>query len=186
MSDELQELIQDLDTSSDTAAQKTIHKIIQLGPAAIPSLLRAAKDKTAPRIRKWSLQALGAIGDSRAGSLLVQALKEDRMTVRLHALKGLGRMKFKKASKAVAELLDDVSGGIRVNALYTLSELGDKSVAPKILKLLDDPQWYIRQTAAALCGKFKITKAKKKLEALAEKDDRKAVRDAAKKALGQI
>lgn len=178
------ELIKKLDTSSDKAAEKVIQQIILEGKSAVPLLMKAAKNKEAHRIRKWSLQALGAIGDKRAAPLLVEALKEDKMTIRLHAIKGLARMNYKKAAKKIAALsVNDESGGIRVNALYALTDLGDGSVGAQILKSLSDPQWYIRQAAATACGKLKISKAKKKLLELSTKDEKKAVRVAAQEAL---
>lgn len=180
---DISSLIEELNTSSDTSAEKTIAKILVLGPGAVPALLRAAKNEKAPRIRKWSLQALGAMGDKRVTAVLVEALKDDRMTVRLHALRGLGRLKMKKAATAIVKLLEDSSGGIRVNALYSLIEIGEPKVAPMIQKLLSDPQWYVRQTACVACGKFKVIRSKKVLMHLATHDSRKAVREAADQAL---
>lgn len=175
-----------LDTSSDKAAEKVIQTLVTIGKPAVPSLIKSAKDRKAPRIRKWSLQALGAIGDKRAAPLLIEALKDERMTVRLHAVKGLGRMKYKKGVKEIAGLLKDESGGVRVNVLYALMEIGDVSVSSQIQKTLSDPQWYVRQTAAVACGKFAIAKAKKTLSQLLKNETRKAVRVAAEEALAQL
>jgi HEAT repeat protein len=176
-------LIEKLDTSSDKAADKVIAQLTRVGKPAVPDLIKAAKNLERPRIRKWSLQALGAIADKRAAAVLVAALKDERMTVRLHALRGLARMKYKPAAKDVVKLLKDESGGIRVNAVYTLMILKASSAQPKIKKLLKDPQWYIRQTACEACGLFKDKSSKKQLADLQLSDARLAVRKAAKKAL---
>lgn len=180
------DLIDQLDTSSDTKAEKVIRSLVAIGKSSVPPLIEAAKDATRPRIRKWSLQALGSLGDRRAASLLVAALKDERMTVRLHAVKGLARMKYGKGARPIAALLRDASGGIRVNALYALMILGDPSIAAPVQKALSDPQWYVRQSAAETCGRLGLKKAKKKLETLSKKDDRKAVREAAAEALEKL
>lgn len=70
MKDKAQRIIQQLDTSSDKAAGAAIAKLIKIGRHAVPDLMKAAKNKDQPRIRKWSLQALGAIGDKRSALLL--------------------------------------------------------------------------------------------------------------------
>jgi hypothetical protein len=61
----IKSLIEDLDTQSDKAAEKVIRKLIQFGKPAVPMLIHAVKNKKLPRIRKWSLQALGAIDGAR-------------------------------------------------------------------------------------------------------------------------
>ena len=183
---DLNSLISRLDTQSDKAADKVIARLVQIGASTVPTLIKAAKNSKEPRIRKWSLQALGAIADKRGAPFLLDALKDGRMTVRLHALRGLGRMKFKKGAKSIAALLKDESGGIRLNALEALIKIGDRSVAPLIAKRLDDPQWYVRQSACVACGVLKIEKAKSKLKKLALGDERKAVREAAGLALTKM
>jgi HEAT repeat protein len=181
--DPIHKLILKLDTSSDKKAEIVIRSLVKKGTLAVPFLIQSAKDMESPRIRKWSLQALGAIGDVRAAGLLIKALTDERMTVKLHALKGLGRMKYKKAIRPIAKLLTDESGGIRVNSLYALIQIGDPSVSRSIIKSLSDKQWYVRQTASEACGIFRYKKAKAKLLKLSKVDSKKAVREAAKNAL---
>jgi HEAT repeat protein len=179
-------LIQLLDTQSDRSAEKVIRQLVQVGKPAVPLLIESAKNKALPRIRKWSLQALGAIADDRATPVLTTALRDERMTVRLHALKGLGRIKSKKSIKKVAALLKDDSGGIRVNAIYALIEIGDPSAMTYIRKALSDSQWYVRQNACLACGHFKDSKAESKIRKLLTQDERLAVRIAARDALKKL
>lgn len=186
MKPDVTKLIQRLDTASDKKADLVIAQICQMGSPAIPELLKAAKNREAPRIRKWSLQALGALGAKRATPLLVEALLDDRMTVRLHALKGLGRIGDQRTVKKITPLLKDQSGGIRVNALYALMEIGDASVGASVISSLKDPAWYVRQTACEACGVFRLLKSKRKLSQLAKEDERKAVRKAAEAALAKL
>ncbi len=184
--DKVANLILKLDTQSDKSAEKIISKLVVIGKPAVSALIKAAKDESEPRIRKWSLQALGAIADKRSGPLLLEALKDQRMTVRLHAVRGLGKMKFKKGVQAVADLLKDESGGVRVNAISALMMIGDSSAGPALQKALSDSQWYVRQNACTACGVLGIQKAKSKLKVLAKKDPKKAVREAASRAIEQI
>ena len=179
-------LIAKLDTPRDTLAEEIIQKLENIGKPAVPYLLDSAQDEKAPRIRKWSLQALGAIGDIKGASVLMKALEHSQMTVKLHAIRGLARMKYKKAAKRIAKLLKDESGGIRVNAITSLIRLNDKSVAAEIVPVLEDSMWYVRQEACRACGHFKINKAKSKLLVLSKEDEKKAVRNAATEALKSL
>lgn len=86
MSAALNDLISKLNTQSDKAAEKVIGKLVEIGASAVPALIEAASNPKSPRVRKWALQALGAIGDKRGAPLLIEALRDERMTVRLHAL----------------------------------------------------------------------------------------------------
>ncbi len=183
---EIQNLILKLNTQSDKKAEAIIKKLSKSRFAAVPSLMKAAKDLENPRIQKWSLQALGEIGDKKSAPLLLKALSDKRMNIRLHAIKGLSKMKLKRAAKSIALLLNDESGGIRVNALYALINLNDSSVLEKIRKSLSDPQWYVRQNACRACGHFRYKRAFKTLVKLAKSDAKKAVRAAAQKALRDL
>jgi HEAT repeat protein len=172
-------LIRRLDVQGDVAARKVIALLRKIGRPAVPLLLVAAKDPSEPRIRKWSLEALGEIRDARGAGVLLRALKDERMTVRLHAVRGLGKMGLRRTAKPIARLLKDPSGGIRVNALYALIAIGDGSVAAAITRALRDPQWYVRQNACVACARLQVKLALPALRAMAKKDERKAVRSAA-------
>lgn len=105
---------------------------------------------------KWSLLALGSIGDKRAIPILMKALDHERMTVKLQAMSGLARMKHKAAAKCIASLLTDESGGVRGRALRTLIALNNKSVVSQIIPALEDPMWYIRQRHAPLADILRL------------------------------
>lgn len=156
----LQNLIDQLDTRGDKAAEKVIRKLARHGKRAVPGLMKAAKDTSRPFVRKWSLQALGAIGDPRAASLLITALKDERMTVRLHA--------------------------VRVGVVLALKSIGAKPVLPRLRKALEDPAWYVRQNAAVVIGELKDKASVAALKRLVENDPKKAVSNAAKAAVAKI
>jgi HEAT repeat protein len=182
----IESLIRKLDVAGDLTAEKVIAQLVKVGKPAVPPLLSAAKNEEERRIQKWSLQALGQIGDKRGAGVLIASLKDERMSVKLHALRGLGKMKLKKSAKSIVPLLKDESGGIRVNALYALMAIGDASVAPALRRALGDEQWYVRQNACVACGLFKDKKARARIATLAKTDERKAVRSAAEEALRRI
>lgn len=182
----INQLIAKLDTSSDRSAEKSIQKLVEIGRPAIPLLMNAVQSGENPKIRKWSLQAIGAIGDRRGAPLLIEALSDPKMTIRLHAIKGLARMKYKKAAKEIAKLLKDNSGGVRVNALYALAVLKDYSVESSICRALGDEKWYVRQAAATACGELSILKSKRLLQGLVKDDTKMAVRVSASEALAKV
>ena len=176
-------LIAELDTPRDREAEAVIAKLVRIGAPIVPDLIAAAGDPSRPRVRKWSLQALGAIADRRAARVLVGALVDERMTVRLHSVRGLGRMRHRPAARAVARLLNDPSGGVRVNAIDALIAIGVRTVAPALRRALRDPQWYVRQHACRACGVLRLEGAARALRKLEREDPRKAVRVAASEAL---
>ena len=70
---QIDKLIQKLDVQGDKAAEKIILQLTKIGSSAVPALIIATKDETEPRIRKWSLQALGSIGDKRSANILIKS-----------------------------------------------------------------------------------------------------------------
>lgn len=183
---EVASLIAKLDTQGDILAEKIIQKIVKMGKEAIPYFIEAAKNEEFPRIMKWSLLALGTMGDKRALPILVKALNHERMTVKLQAMDGLARLKHKPSAKKITLLLNDQSGGVRGRALKTLIILDNKSIATSILPMLNDPMWYVRQEACKACEHFQIQSAVSKLKKLEKADEKKAVRTAASNALKKI
>ena len=186
MKDKIQNLIKKLDTSKDLDAEKVIQKLVIFGEAAILQLIEAAENKSKPRIRKWSLQALGAIGNKKGAKPLLSALQDERMTIKLHAIRGLGRMKYKASEKILVKLLKDESGGIRVNTIDALIAINAKNSNKDLIRCLSDENWYVRQHAAKACGLLKIKEATNKLKLLEIKDNRKAVKTAANISLKQL
>ena len=183
---EILSLIAQLDTQGNIQAEKTIQKIIKIGKTTIPYLIEAATNDKFPRVMKWSLLALGAIGDKKGIPVLVKALKHERMTVKLQAMGGLARMKHKPSANKIALLLNDESGGVRGRALKTLIVLNNKSIVTSIPSMLNDPMWYIRQEACRACEHFNIQSSIPILIKLEKDDVKKAVRTAALSALKKM
>jgi HEAT repeat protein len=176
-------LISQLDTQGDIQAEKIIQKIARIGATSIPLLKEAAQNEEHPRIMKWSLLALGTIGDKKCSPILIKALSHERMSVKLQAMGGLARMNHKASAKKIALLLTDESGGVRGRALKTLIALNNKSIVNSILPTLNDPMWYVRQEACKACEHFKIQSSIPILVELKKSDEKKAVKSAAINAL---
>ena len=183
---EILSLIDQLDTQGDIQANKIIQKLKIVGKIAIPYLIKSAQNEEFPRVMKWSLLALGAIGDKKGVPVLVKALNHERMTVKLQALGGLARMNHKSSAKKISLLLNDESGGVRGRALATLIILNNKSISPLIPLMLNDPMWYIRKEACRACEHFKIQSSIPILLKLEKNDEKKAVRTAAQDALKKM
>ncbi len=179
------EMFQWLNTRSDRQAARAIRRIKKQGKRLVPQLLQAATQRDFPLVRKWSLQALGELNDSRAVPVLRKALKDPQMTVRLHAVRALARTGKKSASRYLLPLLRDESGGIRVNVLQAVAAIGAKPSTRWLKIAIRDPQWYVRVQACELIGRWQITAMKNELIA-ATRSAKSAVKNAATKALRQL
>ena len=182
----LSQLILQLDTAGDIAAEQVITQLVKIGPKAIPDLIKAAQDPSKPRIRKWSLLALGTIGDLSVSPILTNALRDERMTVKLCAMQGLARMNDKSAASHIVLLLTDQSAGVRVNAIGALIKLNDAITASQIAPLLKDPMWSVRLYVCKAVKHFQLKETLKTLQNLAAHDPKTAVRNAATAALENI
>src|SRR2546426_12766748 len=65
-----------------TARNRAVVLLARLGPIAVPPLLQTLESSRAPTERSGAADALGRIGDSRAGSRPIRALPGSAKTVR--------------------------------------------------------------------------------------------------------
>ena len=184
--DALSRALASLNTNSDRKAAHAIRRLQPHKKEALPVLRKMARDPKLPLTRKWSLEALGALGDRSVGRLLVAALSDPRMTVRLHALRGIAKLRYARASRSVAKLIHDPSGGIRVNALHCLIAIGATQEGRAIRHGLKDPKWYVRQIAAKACGELRVRSSARDLSTLLNTENRAAVIAEARSALGAL
>lgn len=68
----------------DWAGQHYHQKLVEIGEPAVPHLKKALKHSV-PRVRYWSIAALGKIGDEQAIPALIRALQDDSTMVRAAA-----------------------------------------------------------------------------------------------------
>jgi HEAT repeat protein len=180
---EIDQLINELDTQGDNSAKATIAKLVAIGANALQSLMNAAKNAKKPRIQKWSLRALGEFRDPLVKPILLEAIRDKRMTIRLNALVGLGLL---GDGAAIVPLLKDESPGVRGNAVDVIIRLGYKEAAKDIIPLLEDSQWFVRARAAEALGSFDEKKAVPALKKLFAAEENKAVVNALQKALNKL
>jgi hypothetical protein len=124
-----------------TIASKAMQALVELGSAAVPSLITAI-DNYKNNARIYAVKALAEIGDWRSLDLLIQATQPDELmlSVRRAAIVGLGKINWQDCSNNIdnaeaianqksrildvlAELLTDQSWSIRYAAVVALAEL---------------------------------------------------------------
>src|SRR5262249_15215981 len=95
--------------------------LAKIGPAAVPVVLDALKDKSA-ETRAFAAQALGFLADSDARPALAQAVEDKEQLVRLHAIKSLGRVSRLEATPRYRHIADkDESMLIRFEMTFSLT-----------------------------------------------------------------
>jgi len=120
---------------------------------------------------------------------LVITLKTGDPASRASAARILGELgpKAKEAVPALAEALKDEDKDVRRNALTSLGQMGRAAAeaVPAIVPTLGEASWETRKAAATALGAIGDPSAEKPLKA-ARKDPNDKVREAAKRALGQL
>ena len=169
----------------DTARGRAVALLAKIGPEAVPCLFERVDHAETAVERRSAMDALGLIRDSRAVPRLIRGLEDPAMSVRRSAMVALLRLEAMSAVPRVIRGLRDESGGVRVLAATVLGRFEDPRAVPALVQSLRDPQWYVRQHAAVACGALGIRAGAEKLRA-AETDARKAVREAAARALDQL
>ena len=87
---------------SDYAGKSAYDRLVRIGPAAVPALLKAAEDRV-PRRRWWAVSALCTIGDTRAVEVVLRRVKDPHPIVRYTAIYH-GRV-FVRRDRRVARML---------------------------------------------------------------------------------
>ncbi len=100
----MEALINTLSTLKDKAREGARHTLVAMGKPAVPSLIKALKNKKA-LIRWEAAKALGEIGDPETAPVLVEALEDDDFDVRWLAAEGLIKMNI-KGLKPLLEALE--------------------------------------------------------------------------------
>lgn len=116
-------------------------------PQAVPDILRTlreARNDGDDRLIEATAEALGRIGDKRAGAALINLLQDETLAdgVRDTAAFALARLAYAPATEALLARLADRSRTVRKCALAALAEIGDPAVFGRVALLrsaeLDD------------------------------------------------
>ena len=112
------------------------------GPDEVPALLEAVdttvgagSDQAARATNRANARiadALGEIGDGRAGPALLRLARSKDDSLRLQAVQALGEVKFKEAVPELARLVDDESAPplLVKKAVVALGQIGDPGAIP--------------------------------------------------------
>jgi len=114
------------------------------GPAQVDALLEAidttvgagsdAAARAANRTNAPIAEALGNIGDPRAGPALLRLARATDENVRLAAVEGLGNVKSKEAIPELSHIVDDAAAPplLVKRAIVALGEIGDPGAIPTL------------------------------------------------------
>ena len=124
--------------------------------SAVPSLIKALKDKKDSVLQWEAAEALGRIGDRRAIPALVEALTYQSKSVQREAAMALGKMGSNAGLSHILWILQhDEDWWDRRDAADILGNIGDKSVMPYLKKALKDKNKEVREAAKKAIEKIK-------------------------------
>jgi HEAT repeats len=116
--------------------------------AAYEPLVRAMQDPAAS-VRRWTVNALGHLGDQRAVPLVKEVLRTDTDdSVREAAIHALSDLKVTDDLEIFEEAIKDRSWYVRWNTIYWLSYIEDEKVPAIIATALKDRSKKVREWAA--------------------------------------
>ncbi|MGE0788706.1 MAG: HEAT repeat domain-containing protein [Sandaracinaceae bacterium] len=121
------------------------HMLGEIGPPAVPHLLRALDE---PSQTARAARALGVIGDTRASVPLLAHLQESLPPARIEILDAIGAIGDPRGASIVTGYLDDAHPDVVAAALRTLGQIGERADAPILIELAD--RGTAEQRAAAL------------------------------------
>ena len=166
------------------ASQGASDKCVEIGPAAIPSLIAALKDRHR-LVRHAAVAALAGIGTPAVEPLIV-ALNDGGKDVRTGAAQVLGEIGDARAVMPLIASLSDRGEDVRVAARRALAWIGTPAVEPLIAALRDSPDWqvYLREQIGQALGQFGARAVEPLIAALGDPDV--LVRWIAAETLGEI
>ncbi len=122
---EVENLLQDEDEAVAARAAYALGKFKV--KAAVPLLIRIARDSGKKVLRRYSVYALMKIGDNRAETVFLEKLKDPDPVARGLAATGLEKIKSRKAGKAIGRsLFNSVNAPsqVKVRLLKAMAHLG--------------------------------------------------------------
>jgi len=114
-----------------------IEILIGLGPLAVEELeAEIASDDV--EVRKFCIDILGEIGDSRCAGELIRSLADGDINVRYAAAETLGKLRLGKAIEPLLELMTDPDPGLKFTILHSLAQIGESIPTNRFSVYLDD------------------------------------------------
>jgi HEAT repeat protein len=158
-----------------------VEALVGLGPQAVPALIEALANK--PEHRKLIADALGLIGDLRAGAALAPLVDDEDANVRVAVAEALGRTGGSAARKALEKALARGELLLSQAALEGLNRLGATLPIGIIEPLLATPT--LRAAALEALGRTGALPVLGVIGAALE-DPMRSTRDAAIRALAEL
>jgi HEAT repeat protein len=131
---EIQELIHALGASGATKPHEARERLVEMGPAAVPALVEALKDRNT-QLRWEAAKALGGIRAPSSADALAELLRDEDGGVRwvaADALIGMGRDGLPAVLHAL--LAHSGSAVVRHGAHHILGKLSERPALAPILK----------------------------------------------------
>jgi HEAT repeat protein len=102
--------------------------------------------------RRYSIDALGKIGDKRAVTPLIDALLDPHWVVRSKAAEALGRIGDERATTALAAASKDDDWRVRYEAVRALGNVGPDAITP-LREALRDSAFLVSSEAKVVLAK---------------------------------
>ncbi len=133
----LPHLIEAIRVGDDVVGKECARVIARIGPSAVEPLI-AAMPGAPVRVRLRGFEALGELGDARAGPTLEKALEaESDWRVRAAAAAALGRTGGMGAGESLLAALKDPDPFVRSQVAEALGALGEKRAIDPLIGLLE-------------------------------------------------
>ena len=178
-----------IDKLSDPDPMVRRNAIIYLGSekkkSSVARLLIMLDDENA-EVRRAAINALAAIGDSRAaGPLMDKFKKETNINIKMNIIIALGELKSAAAIPLLKTVLKDPYPAFRNEAVHAFGKINSVETYKDIVGMLNDEAEGVRVRAADVVGKLKLRSAETLLIKNL-KDPVAVVRQACAKAMGEV
>ncbi len=144
-------LIKTFESKDEYLATMAVHSLVKIGSPAVPALVEATQSSGA-NTRKYSIYALGRIGDGSVVMAVAKLAVDPDKDVRINAARSLGRLKNKSGLLVLNHMLQDKSRTVRIEAIRAIGELPDVKEIPFLVDkgLLDLDSQVAVEAAAVL------------------------------------
>lgn len=144
--------------SSRWTATTVAADLVEMGPAAVPTLIEIASAAESDRpgaheAAVTAVRVLGEIRDPRAEPVLIELLEgADNLNVRARAAAALGALGGPIAPPALRAALKDAAWQVRAQAASSLGALRSQESVAALSAAITDREWWVRRNCAEALG----------------------------------